>query len=364
MSKILILPGDGIGEEVTKQCLKILDYLNAETNYKFEYKEGLFGGASIDDCGKPLSNEVLDLAMESDAVLLGAVGGPKWESLDHNLKPEKGLLTLRKELGTFANLRPGKVFPALANASSLKSQILKGTDIFVVRELTGGIYFGEPRYSKIIDKKRVASNPLIYNEDEIARVAHEAFKISLKRNKKVTSLDKANVLEVMQLWRDVVTEVHEKYYKDEVELEHLYIDNAAMQVIKRPSTFDVILASNLFGDIISDEVAELTGSLGMLPSASTGNTKGIYEPVHGSAPDIAGKNIANPIAAILSLGMMFKYSFNEDKISDLIDHSISEVLNAGHRTKDIANQSDTTLSCDEMGDLILGEIKKSQSNFI
>ena len=204
----------------------------------------------------------------------------------------------------------------------------------------------------------------IYNEDEIARVAHEAFKISLKSNKKVTSLDKANVLEVMQLWRDVVTEVHEKYYKDEVELEHLYIDNAAMQVIKRPSTFDVILASNLFGDIISDEVAELTGSLGMLPSASTGNTKGIYEPVHGSAPDIAGKNIANPIAAILSLGMMFKYSFNEDKISDLIDHSISEVLNAGHRTKDIAKQNDTTLSCDEMGDLILGEIKKSQSNFI
>ena len=228
--------------------------------------------------------------------MLGAVGGPKWEKLEHNLKPEKGLLTLRKELEAFANLRPGKVFPALINSSTLKKNVIQGTDIFVVRELTGGIYFGEPRYIKEVGGKRVGANNLIYNEDEIARVARVAFEIARKRKNKVTSLDKANVLEVMQLWRDVVTEVHENEFKD-VELEHLYIDNAAMQVIKRPSTFDVILAGNLFGDIISDEIAELTGSLGMLPSASIGTKNGIYEPVHGSAPDIAGQNIANPIAA-------------------------------------------------------------------
>ena len=362
--KILLLPGDGIGPEVIDEVKKIINWFNDKKSLDFEIDEDLAGGCSYDKHGTPITDEVFYKALESAVVMLGAVGGPKWDNVEFSKKPERALLKLRKELKLFANLRPAICFKQLVDASTLKPEIVSGLDIMIVRELTGGIYFGEPRYSKIIDKRRVASNPLIYNEDEIARVAHEAFKISLKRNKKVTSLDKANVLEVMQLWRDVVTEVHEKYYKDEVELEHLYIDNAAMQVIKRPSTFDVILASNLFGDIISDEVAELTGSLGMLPSASTGNTKGIYEPVHGSAPDIAGKNIANPIAAILSLGMMFKYSFNEDKISDLIDHSISEVLNAGHRTKDIAKQSDTTLSCDEMGDIILEEIKKSQSNFI
>ena len=353
MKKILILPGDGIGQEVTNECLKIISYF--QKDYEIEYTEDLFGGASIDAHGKPLTKEVLEKAMEADAVLLGAVGGPKWEQLEHNLKPEKGLLTLRKELEAFANLRPGKVFPALIDASSLKKSVVDGTDIFVVRELTGGIYFGEPRYIKEVGGKRIGANNLIYSEDEIAKVARVAFDIARKRKNKVTSLDKANVLEVMQLWRDVVSEVHSNEFKD-VELEHLYIDNAAMQVIKRPSTFDVILAGNLFGDIISDEIAELTGSLGMLPSASIGNKYGIYEPVHGSAPDIAGQNIANPIAAILSLGMLFKYSLQMANIHDLIENAVSEALNAGFRTKDIGIED--TLTCSEMGDEILKNIDK------
>ena len=353
MKRILILPGDGIGQEVTNECLKIISYF--QKDHEIEYTEDLFGGASIDAHGKPLTKEVLEKAMEADAVLLGAVGGPKWEQLEHNLKPEKGLLTLRKELEAFANLRPGKVFPALIDASSLKKSIVDGTDIFVVRELTGGIYFGEPRYIKEVGGKRIGANNLIYSEDEIARVARVAFDIARKRKNKVTSLDKANVLEVMQLWRDVVSEVHSNEFKD-VELEHLYIDNAAMQVIKRPSTFDVILAGNLFGDIISDEIAELTGSLGMLPSASIGNKYGIYEPVHGSAPDIAGQNIANPIAAILSLGMLFKYSLQMDDIHDLIENAVAEALNAGFRTKDIGIED--TLTCSEMGDEILKNIDK------
>jgi len=356
MKKILILPGDGIGQEVTNECLKVIDYFRKSC--QIELSEDLFGGASIDVYGEPLTKNVLDKALDADAVLLGAVGGPKWEKLEHNLKPEKGLLTLRKELEAFANLRPGKVFPALINSSTLKKNVIQGTDIFVVRELTGGIYFGEPRYIKEVGGKRVGANNLIYNEDEIARVARVAFEIARKRKNKVTSLDKANVLEVMQLWRDVVTEVHENEFKD-VELEHLYIDNAAMQVIKRPSTFDVILAGNLFGDIISDEIAELTGSLGMLPSASIGTKNGIYEPVHGSAPDIAGQNIANPIAAILSLGMLFKYSLNLDNISDLIENGVSETLNLGFRTKDIGNEN--TLTCTEMGDEILKNIDKLSS---
>ena len=353
MKRILILPGDGIGQEVTNECLKIISYF--QKDYEIEYTEDLFGGASIDAHGKPLTKEVLEKAMEADAVLLGAVGGPKWEQLEHTLKPEKGLLTLRKELEAFANLRPGKVFPALIDASSLKKSVVDGTDIFVVRELTGGIYFGEPRYIKEVGGKRIGANNLIYSEDEIARVARVAFDIARKRKNKVTSLDKANVLEVMQLWRDVVSEVHSNEFKD-VELEHLYIDNAAMQVIKRPSTFDVILAGNLFGDIISDEIAELTGSLGMLPSASIGNKYGIYEPVHGSAPDIAGQNIANPIAAILSLGMLFKYSLQMDDIHNLIENAVSEALNAGFRTKDIGIED--TLTCSEMGDEILKNIDK------
>ena len=362
MAKILILPGDGIGIEVTNECLKIIDYFKKDFN--FEIEQDLFGGASIDKNGGPLSQSVLDKAIESDAVLLGAVGGEKWEKIDHHLKPEKGLLMLRKELEAFANLRPGKVFPALIGASSLKEESVRNTDILVVRELTGGIYFGEPRFVKTINKKRVGANTLIYNEDEIRRVAQEAFKHARRRNNKVTSLDKANVLEVMQLWRDVVNEVHETEFND-VELEHLYIDNAAMQVIKRPSTFDIILASNLFGDIISDEIAELTGSLGMLPSASIGEKNAIYEPVHGSAPDIAGKNLANPIAAIMSLAMLFEYSLNLNNVSDLIETAVSNTLNAGFRTQDINKDGKGTIvSCSGMGDEILRNIDEIKSEFI
>ena len=277
--------------------------------------------------------------------------------------PEKGLLMLRKELETFANLRPGKVFSALLSASSLKEEIVNHTDILVIRELTGGIYFGEPRFLKDINNKRVGANTLIYDEEEIVRVARVAFNYARKRKNKVTSLDKANVLEVMQLWRDVVNEVHKAEFSD-VELEHLYIDNAAMQVIKRPSTFDVILAGNLFGDIISDEIAELTGSLGMLPSASIGESSAIYEPVHGSAPDIAGKNIANPIAAILSLSMLFKYSLNLDKVSELIDAAVSNTLDSGIRTRDINNNQSEPVNCSEMGDKILANIDEIKSKFI
>ncbi|MEC9381570.1 MAG: 3-isopropylmalate dehydrogenase [Thermodesulfobacteriota bacterium] len=361
MSKILILPGDGIGIEVTDECIKILNYF--KDTFEIEFEKEIFGGASIDKNGQPLTQEVLDKALTSDAVLLGAVGGEKWESIDHNLKPEKGLLMLRKELETFANLRPGKVFSALLSASSLKEEIVNHTDILVIRELTGGIYFGEPRFLKDINNKRVGANTLIYDEEEIVRVARVAFNYARKRKNKVTSLDKANVLEVMQLWRDVVNEVHKAEFSD-VELEHLYIDNAAMQVIKRPSTFDVILAGNLFGDIISDEIAELTGSLGMLPSASIGESSAIYEPVHGSAPDIAGKNIANPIAAILSLSMLFKYSLNLDKVSELIDTAVSNTLDSGIRTRDINNNQSEPVNCSEMGDKILANIDEIKSKFI
>tara|TARA_B100000029_G_scaffold119241_1_gene112479 strand:+ start:98291 stop:99376 length:1086 start_codon:yes stop_codon:yes gene_type:complete len=361
MSKILILPGDGIGIEVTDECIKILNYF--KDTFEIEFEKEIFGGASIDKNGQPLTQEVLDKALTSDAVLLGAVGGEKWENIDHNLKPEKGLLMLRKELETFANLRPGKVFSALLSASSLKEEIVNHTDILVIRELTGGIYFGEPRFLKDINNKRVGANTLIYDEEEIVRVARVAFNYARKRKNKVTSLDKANVLEVMQLWRDVVNEVHKAEFSD-VELEHLYIDNAAMQVIKRPSTFDVILAGNLFGDIISDEIAELTGSLGMLPSASIGESSAIYEPVHGSAPDIAGKNIANPIAAILSLSMLFKYSLNLDKVSELIDTAVSNTLDSGIRTRDINNNQSEPVSCSEMGDKILANIDEIKSKFI
>ncbi|MEE2975050.1 MAG: 3-isopropylmalate dehydrogenase [Thermodesulfobacteriota bacterium] len=361
MSKILILPGDGIGIEVTDECIKILNYF--KDTFEIEFEKEIFGGASIDKNGQPLTQEVLDKALTSDAVLLGAVGGEKWESIDHNLKPEKGLLMLRKELETFANLRPGKVFSSLLSASSLKEEIVNHTDILVIRELTGGIYFGEPRFLKDINNKRVGANTLIYDEEEIVRVARVAFNYARKRKNKVTSLDKANVLEVMQLWRDVVNEVHKAEFSD-VELEHLYIDNAAMQVIKRPSTFDVILAGNLFGDIISDEIAELTGSLGMLPSASIGESSAIYEPVHGSAPDIAGKNIANPIAAILSLSMLFKYSLNLDKVSELIDTAVSNTLDSGIRTRDINNNQSEPVNCSEMGDKILANIDEIKSKFI
>jgi 3-isopropylmalate dehydrogenase len=356
LPRVLVLPGDGIGVEVTDVSLKILDILGKKHKIDFEFEKELFGGSSIDAHGVPITEEVLDKARASDAVLMGAVGGPKWENLEHSRKPEAGLLALRKELDAFANLRPAVVYPALADASSLKREIVEGADIMVVRELTGGIYFGTPRgIEKLPGGGEKGYNTLVYTTGEIERIARVAFDIARKRKKKVTSIDKANVLEVMQLWRTVVTRVRDAEYPD-IELEHLYVDNAAMQLIRRPRSFDVMLAGNMFGDIISDEAAQLTGSLGMLPSASIGKGA-IYEPVHGSAPDIAGQDIANPIASLLTSAMMLKYTFNKDKAADEIENAVKSVLEKGYRTADIYQEGTKKVGCREMGALIAAELE-------
>lgn len=356
MPKVLVLPGDGIGVEVTNVSLEILKILGEKHNIGFEFETDLFGGSSIDAHGVPITKEVLKKAKASDAVLMGAVGGPKWENLEHSKKPESGLLALRKELDAFANLRPAVVYPALADASTLKREVVEGVDIMVVRELTGGIYFGTPRgIEKLPDGGEKGYNTLVYTTGEIERIARVAFDIARKRRNKVTSIDKANVLEVMQLWRTVVTKVHDAEYPD-VELEHLYVDNAAMQLIRRPRSFDVMLAGNLFGDIISDEAAQLTGSLGMLPSASIG-AGAIYEPVHGSAPDIAGQDIANPIASLLTCAMMLKYSFDMDGASNDIENAVKSVLENGYRTADIYQEGTKRVGCREMGSLIARALK-------
>ena len=356
MPRVLVLPGDGIGVEVTEVSLAILEILGRKHKIDFEFEKELFGGCSIDTHGVPITKEVLDKARASDAVLMGAVGGPKWENLEHSRKPEAGLLALRKELDAFANLRPAVVYPALADASSLKREIVEGADIMVVRELTGGIYFGTPRgIEKLPGGGEKGYNTLVYTTGEIERIARVAFDIARKRKKKVTSIDKANVLEVMQLWRTVVTRVRDAEYPD-IELEHLYVDNAAMQLIRRPRSFDVMLAGNLFGDIISDEAAQLTGSLGMLPSASIGKGA-IYEPVHGSAPDIAGQDIANPIASLLTSAMMLKYSFNKDAAADDIEKAVKSVLEKGYRTADIYQEGTKKVGCREMGALIAAELE-------
>lgn len=350
------MPGDGIGVEVTNVSLEILKILADMHNIGFEFETGLFGGSSIDEHGVPITKEVLKKAKASDAVLMGAVGGPKWENLEHSKKPESGLLALRKELDAFANLRPAVVYPALADASTLKREVVEGVDIMVVRELTGGIYFGTPRgIEKLPNGQEKGYNTLVYTTGEIERIARVAFDIARKRRNKVTSIDKANVLEVMQLWRTVVTRVRDAEYPD-VELEHLYVDNAAMQLIRRPRSFDVMLAGNLFGDIISDEAAQLTGSLGMLPSASIG-AGAIYEPVHGSAPDIAGQDIANPIASLLTCAMMLKYSFDMDGASNDIENAVKSVLEKGYRTADIYQEGTKRVGCREMGSLIARALK-------
>ena len=356
MPKVLVLSGDGIGVEVTNVSIDILNIIGAKHNIDFEFDTELFGGSSIDEHGIPITDQVIAKAKASDAVLMGAVGGPKWENLPHENKPESGLLTLRKELDAFANLRPAIVYPALADASTLKREVIEGVDIMVVRELTGGIYFGQPRgIEKLDNGEERGFNTLAYTTSEIERIARVAFDIAKKRTKKLTSIDKANVLEVKQFWRTTVTRIQETEYPD-VELEHLYVDNAVMQLIRRPKTFDVILAGNMFGDIISDEAAQLTGSLGMLPSASIGEGA-IYEPVHGSAPDIAGKNIANPIAMILTSAMMLKYSFNLDQAAREIEEAVERALDKGFRTADIYNEGMTKLGCAEMGEEIAREIK-------
>ncbi len=352
---ITLLSGDGIGPEVSAEGVKLLNLVEKEFKYKFEIIKKDFGGIAIDKFGVPFPEDTLNTCKKSNAVLLAAIGGPKYDSLPREKRPESGLLELRASLNTFANLRPAIVFDSLLDSSTIKKEVLAGTDLIVVRELTGGLYFGKPKGIEKRGNEKVGFNTMVYSESEVRRIAKVAFEIARKRKKKVTSADKANVLDVSQLWKDTVIEVSKNY--PDVSLEHMYIDNAAMQLIRNPKQFDVILAENLFGDILSDEASMLTGSIGMLPSASIGDgtLPAIYEPVHGSAPDIAGKNIANPIAMILSIGMMFKYSFNNEKIHDSIFHSVEKVLNAGYRTKDIYQEGSKLVGTSEMGNFICKE---------
>ena len=353
--KIAVFPGDGIGPEVTREAMKIVRRVAEVFHLGFEMKEALIGGASIDKHGKPLTDETLKLAKDSDCVFLGAVGGPRWEAVDYDKRPEQALLTLRRELGTFANLRPARVFPGLASSSPLKKEIVEGTDLLVVRELTGGIYFGIPRgIEKLSNGEERGLNTEVYTTSEIKRIAEKAFQLARRRRKKVTSVDKANVLESSLLWRRVVNEVKKSY--PDVVLEHLYVDNCAMQLVKNPRLFDVILTSNLFGDILSDEAAVVTGSIGMLPSASLGNHHAIYEPVHGSAPDIAGQNKANPLAAILSAGMMLESTFQLYDVALAVEKAVEKVLLAGCRTVDIHQEGARLVSSSEMGDHVAREI--------
>ena len=354
--KIAVLKGDGIGPEVVDAALKVLDKIGELFNVKFEYREGLIGGIAIDKTGKPLPEETLKLCLDSDAVLLGAVGGPKWDNLPQDLKPERGLLEIRKALNLYANLRPVKVFDALLDSSPLKPEVAKGTDLMVVRELVSGIYYGEPRGIYEEEGKRCGKNTMKYCEDEIERVVRKAFEIAGKRRKKLTSVDKANVLDVSALWREVVNEISKDY--PDIELEHLYVDNAAMQLVRRPATFDVIVTGNIFGDILSDEAGVIPGSLGMLPSASIGDKYALYEPVHGSAPDIAGQGIANPIATILSAAMMLKYSFNMDQAASLVERAVEETLNQGYRTADIYSEGTVKVNTQEMTEKIIENLER------
>ena len=352
MSKILILPGDGIGIEIVAQAVKVIDSLNRNHAMEMTLVNGLLGGAAYDETGSPFPDETIRIAKECDSILLGAVGGPKWESLERSLRPERGLLGIRSELELFSNLRPAILYPQLASASSLKNEIVSGLDLMIVRELVGGIYFGEPRGVEIKNGERFGVNSATYYESEIARIGHSAFQIAQKRDGRVCSVDKANVLEVSELWRDVMEEVSKEY--SDVKLSHLYVDNAAMQLVRDPKQFDVMVTSNLFGDVLSDCAAMLTGSIGMLPSASLDkNNFGMYEPIHGSAPDIAGKDIANPLATILSVSMMLRYSLNQGDLADKIDSAVSDVLDQGYRTRDIACDSAKIVGTEEMGDLVV-----------
>jgi 3-isopropylmalate dehydrogenase len=356
MFKIAIIPGDGIGPEVTSQAVRILKKVSHILNEQFEFIELKAGGVAIDSFGKPLPDDTLKGALSSDAVLLGAVGGPNWDSLPYELRPEQALLGLRKSLELYANIRPAIMFNALIDASSLKPNVVKGIDIVVVRELTGGIYFGKPAGIEEDHGTRRGVNTMIYTESEIERIAHTAFKLAKTRAKyrngtmrgKVTSVDKANILHTSMLWREVVNRVHHSHYSD-VQLDHMYVDNASMQLLRNPKQFDVILTENMFGDILSDEASMLTGSIGMLPSASLGDKHALYEPIHGSAPDIAGKGIANPIASILSAAMLLDYSIKQKEISRKIFHAVETVLNQGYRTADIYSDGMTRLSTEDMG---------------
>jgi len=344
---VALIKGDGIGPEIIDEAVKVLDAVSVKEGFEITYKEALLGGAAIDMTGDPIPDETIEIAKSADAVLFGAIGGPKWDELPRDKRPETGLLKLRKALQVFANLRPVTVYDELVNASTLKPEVIKGTDLMVVRELIGGIYFGQPR---AYEGDR-AYNTMVYTKDEVRRIAQKAFDIAMKRDKKVTSVDKANVLEVSQLWRDTVSEVAREY--PEVTLEHMYVDNAAMQLVRDPKQFDVILTGNIFGDILSDEASMLSGSIGLLPSASIGERYGLYEPIHGSAPDIAGQGIANPIATIASAAMMLKYQFGEEAAANRIDQAIKKALKEGYRTKDLASfDAKEVVTTSEMGSII------------
>ena len=358
-SKILVLPGDGIGVEVADQAIRVIEKLN-EQGLNASYEKDLVGGASYDVNGEPLTNSVLEKAKNSDAVLLGAVGGSKWDDVERSKRPEAGLLGLRKELELFANLRPALVFDALISASTLKNEVVNNLDIMIVRELTGGVYFGQPRGIENTPNGKKAIDTQIYHDYEIDRIARVAFDLARKRNNKVTSVEKANVMETGVLWREIVKETHKDF--SDITLENMLADNCAMQLVRNPKQFDVIVTDNLFGDLLSDCAAMLTGSLGMLPSASLGEEKngkrhGLFEPVHGSAPDIAGQDKANPIATILSLSMMLKYNLNKPELSNKLESAVQQILSEGYRTGDIyTNEDQTLVSCSKMGDLIIERI--------
>ncbi len=349
---IAVIKGDGIGPEIVNEAIKVLDALSKKEDINFNYKEYLMGGVAYDATGDPLPQETIDGALKSDAVLFGSIGGYKWDSLPREKRPESGLLRFRSALGVFANLRPVKIYDELVEASTLKREVVEGVDLMVVRELTGGIYFGKPR-EKSADR---AYNTMVYTKEEIKRIAKIAFEIALKRKKRVCSVDKANVLEVSQLWRETAEEVAKEY--PEVELTHMYVDNASMQLVRDPKQFDVILTGNIFGDILSDEASMISGSIGLLPSASIGGKIGVYEPIHGSAPDIAGQGIANPIATISSAAMMLRYSLNETELADKIDSAIANTLHMGYVTGDLAKYgAKKVCSTSELGDIIAGNLQ-------
>ncbi len=364
MKNILCLPGDGIGIEVMAEARRVGDWFVKNRGLAMRFEEGLVGGSSYDVHATPLTDQTMQRAMDADAVLLGAVGGTKWDNLDFKVKPERGLLRLRKDMDLFANLRPAFVYPALAEASTLKLDVVSGLDILIVRELTGGVYFGEPRgISDIGNGQRRGINTQVYTTAEIHRVGRVAFDIARKRNNRLCSVEKANVMESGLLWREEITKLHKAEFAD-VELSHMYADNCAMQLVRNPKQFDVIVTDNLFGDLLSDAAAMLTGSLGMLPSASLGATdkngkrRALYEPVHGSAPDIAGKGVANPLATILSFGMMLRYSFGWSDDADMLEKAVGNVLESGVRTRDIQQAGKKLVSTKEMGEAVMNELER------
>ena len=357
MSKhILILPGDGIGPEIVNEAVKVLTTLRDDFGLEVELDEALVGGAAYDAAGHPLPEATLALAREADAILLGAVGGPQWESLDISVRPEKGLLGLRSELGLFANLRPAILYPQLADASTLKPEVVAGLDLMIVRELTGGIYFGQPRGVKVLESgEREGFNTLVYRESEVERILRVAMDIAAKRGGRVCSVDKANVLECTELWREVATRVGAEY--PAITLTHMYVDNAAMQLVREPKQFDVMVTTNMFGDILSDCAAMLTGSIGMLPSASLDeNGKGMYEPIHGSAPDIAGQGVANPLATILSVAMLLRYSLDRPELAQRVEKAVEKVLDDGLRTPDILSPGAVEVGTGAMGDAVVAAL--------